>query len=57
MTTLNEPYFMSNPDWYYFDETEFRYKLTDKAPEKAIDSYNEFYNLLEDVRFDSEKGH
>ena len=41
-----EPYFLSNKDWYYYDEEEFCYKLTDKAPKEAIESYNEFYNQL-----------
>lgn len=41
--TSKRPYFMANKDWYYFDKEEFRYKLTDKAPQEAIDSYNEFY--------------
>lgn len=45
-----EPYFLSNKEWYYFDEREFLYKLTDKAPEEAIKSYKEFYkdNFRED---------
>ena len=38
------PYFMYNEDWYYYDWDEIKYKLTDKAPKEAIDSYNEFYN-------------
>lgn len=38
-----EPYFMKNSEWYYFDEEEWCYKLTDKAPEKARKSYEEFY--------------
>lgn len=38
------PYFMNNPDWYYFDDKAFCYKLTDKAPKEAKDSYNEFYS-------------
>lgn len=38
-----EPYFLSNKEWYYFDEREFCYKLTDKAPNEAVKSYNEFY--------------
>lgn len=38
-----KPYFMNKPDWYYFDEVEWKYKLTDKAPEKARRSYEEFY--------------
>ena len=42
-----EPYFMTNEEWYYFDENEFMYKLTDTAPEKAVESYEEFYSQLE----------
>ncbi len=38
-----EPYFMSNTDWFYYDEEAFCYKLTDKATRKAKDSYEEFY--------------
>lgn len=38
-----EPYFMENEEWYYYDYEELKYKLTSKAPQKAIDSYNEFY--------------
>ena len=45
--TLPEPYFMSNKEWYYFDEEDFKYKLTDKAPQKARESYEEFYKELE----------
>lgn len=36
------PYFLKNKDWYYHDG--MIYKLTDKAPKKAIDSYNKWYN-------------
>ena len=36
------PYFLENKEWYYHDG--FIYQLTDKAPQKAIDSYNEWYN-------------
>lgn len=45
--TQTEPYFMKNDEWYYFDEADFKYKLTDKAPKEAIDSYNKFYDVLE----------
>lgn len=38
-----KPYFLENEEWCYFDEEEWIYKLTEKAPQKAIDSYNEFY--------------
>ena len=44
---IPEPYFMSNEDWYFFDEDEWRYKLTEKAPEKAMKSYEEFYEKLD----------
>ncbi len=47
MLISKEPYFMKNKDWYYYDLKTGRYKLTDKAPKKAIDSYNEYYELFE----------
>ena len=37
------PFFMTNDEWYYFDEKEFCLKLTEKAPPKAKKSYDEFY--------------
>lgn len=37
------PYFMENKEWYYYDENEMICKLTDKAPQKAVESYNECY--------------
>lgn len=46
--TLDEPYFMSNKEWYYFDESDFCYKLTDAAPQEARKSYEAFYEALED---------
>ena len=46
MELTNEPFFMSNKEWFYFDEKEWCYKLTDKAPKKAVESYKEFYNAL-----------
>ena len=49
------PYFLTNESWYYHDEDEMRYKLTDKAPEEAIKSYIDFYSDIEDdERFDAE---
>lgn len=44
MKLVTRPYFMENKGWYYFDDKEWKYKLTDKAPEKAIKSYEEFYD-------------
>lgn len=40
---LEEPYFMKDERWFYFDEKNFMYKLTENAPEKARKSYEEFY--------------
>ena len=51
---LNEPYFMSNTAWYVkadpldidnWPEDDRGYHLTDKAPQEAVDSYNEFYGI------------
>lgn len=47
---LPEPYFMTNEEWYYFDEESFMYKLTDKAPQRAQESYAEFYSELDAMR-------
>lgn len=42
------PYFLTNEEWYEeditFSSSDGRgYHLTDKAPQEAIESYNEFY--------------
>ena len=42
-----KPFFMNNPDWYYFDEEDWKYRLTDKAPKEARDSYEDFYASTE----------
>ena len=39
--------FLKNKEWYYWDEKEWKYKLTDKATQEAINSYNKFYKELE----------
>ena len=44
---LKKPYFMENDEWYYHDDKKNRYYLTDKAPKKAQESYNEFYAELD----------
>lgn len=33
------PYFMTNDNWYYYDEIEEKYKLTLEAPKDAIKDY------------------
>ncbi len=47
MTIDKIPYFLTNKEWYYFDEKNYQYVLTDKAPKKAIESYEDFYKELE----------
>ena len=44
MPVQEKPYFLENEEWYTFNEEEWKYELTDKAPQEAIDSYNDFYN-------------
>ena len=46
-----EPYFLQNPEWYYFDEDEWKYKLTEKATEEAKKSYKEFYDREEEILY------
>lgn len=46
-----EPYFLKNKEWYYFDEEEFMYKLTDKATRKARKSYKDFYKEIESLHY------
>lgn len=43
------PYFMQNEEWYYYDEIDEIYKLTDKAPIEAVESYNDFYKEPEEI--------
>lgn len=44
--TQDKPYFMNNPEWFYFDEKEWKYFLTNKAPKEAKESYDKFYKNL-----------
>ena len=48
MIITEKPYFLENEEWYTINEGEGRgYLLTDKAPKKAVESYNKFYKELE----------
>lgn len=47
---VDEPYFMKNKNWYYFDFEKRKYMLTDEAPKKAVESYNEYYKTIESVK-------
>lgn len=44
MLKFEKPYFFQNKEWYYYDGKKNKYFLTDKAPEEARKSYEEFYN-------------
>jgi len=35
-----------NKEWYYYDEEEYCWKLTDKAPMEAVKSYEEYYETI-----------
>ena len=50
MSDRDKPYFMENEEWYYFDEEEWCFKLTDKAPKEAVESYIDFYS--EEIEID-----
>ena len=41
--TIEKPFFMTNKEWFYFDEDEMQYFLTEKATAEAKKSYEEFY--------------
>lgn len=47
MNILDEPYFMYNKKWYYWDKKEWKYKLTKYATKKAIESYKRYYKELQ----------
>ena len=44
----DRPYFFTNSEWWYYDVKEGKVKLTDKAPQEAIDSYKEYYKKSDD---------
>jgi len=41
------PYFMENEEWYFFNGE--KYELTENAPDKAKESYREFYRKEEEM--------
>ena len=47
---IEKPYFMTNPAWYTFNEEEWKYELTEDAPERARESYAEYYDTLDSVK-------
>ena len=53
MFIRKKPYFMTNKEWYYYDRKEFCIKLTDKAPKKARESYEQFQSVYEEENGES----
>ena len=47
------PLFLTNDDWYYYDEDELCYKLTDNAPAEARASYEQYYEQVEHIEGDT----
>lgn len=43
-TDAEEPYFLSDPTWYY-EADDGTLKLTKDAPPKARESYKEFFKM------------
>lgn len=41
------PYFMSNKKWFEFDFAKRIYVLTEEAPEKAKESYDEYLKHID----------
>ena len=50
MVLIEKPYFLTNKEWFKYDEKKKIYIITDKAPEKARKSYKEFYDKLENEK-------
>lgn len=46
MAIQKQPYFMENEEWYEYDNEKGKYILTEKAPQEAVDSYNDFYSKV-----------
>jgi hypothetical protein len=47
MVLVEKPYFLTNEEWYEYDEKSKKYILTNKAPKKAQESYENFYKLMD----------
>lgn len=52
---VDEPYFMTNPDWFTFDIKSKRYVLAEDAPKEARASYKQFYEDLDSMVADDKK--
>lgn len=48
MTLAKEYDFMKDEKWFYYDEMEEIYKLTDLAPDAVKPSYEEYLQMIEE---------
>lgn len=50
MQIMDEPYFLINNDYWYYDTEECKFKLTEEGlkSKKARESYEQFYKDLEE---------
>ena len=46
---IDEPLFMQNEEWYYYDFDEKKYKLRDGVPKEVEESYEQFYLDLNEI--------
>lgn len=51
---MGQTLFHEKKEWYYHDSNDSTrgFKLTDKAPPKAVESYNKFYKEKEAIEID-----
>ena len=51
MQIMNEPYFLINDDYWFYDKDECKFKLTEAGlkSKKARESYEEFYRNLDEM--------
>lgn len=43
---IDVPYFATNEDWFEFDYNTRQFVLRDSAPPEAVESYNEYMELV-----------
>ena len=55
MVLVKPPYYMTNEEWYHFDEKQKKYVLTKKAPAEAVKNYNERQEYFERQRQERKK--
>lgn len=52
---ISKPYYMTNEEWYRFDEEKWKHVLTDKATPEAIESYDLFMKSMQEISCDEKE--